>query len=104
MNKVETFDIIGVPSLASFRTQSYREQWYGKIQELLDDGVKVWTTAHITLQSNLKATRFENLKKVTIDLIENIDEIANEINNTTNIEEVFKILLKQYGFGPFIIL
>ena len=101
LNKVETFDIIGVPYLKNFKKEKFRRDWFNNIQKLLDDGVKVWTSATITLQSNLKATRLENYKTILGRLLENIDTMCERIIATNSIEEVFKILKEQYGVGPF---
>ena len=101
LNKVETFDRIGVPTLNMFRQEDVRHRWFGLIKSLLDADVKVWTSATITLQSNLKATRLENYQRILGRLLDNIDELANDIIATNSIEQVYKYLLKQYGIGPF---
>ena len=101
LNKVETFDIIGVPYLENFKSEKFRRGWFGNIQRLLDDGVKVWTSAHITLQSNLKANRLENYKTILGRLLENIHPLYKKTVNDNSIESVFQEIRKEYGFGPF---
>ena len=101
LNKVETFDIVGVPSFKSFQKDIVQKKWYAHIQKLLDDGVKVWSSATITLQSNLKATRLQNLQTILGKLVKDLDLLAENIITTDGIEEVFKYVLKRYGFGPF---
>ena len=101
LNKVETFDIIGVPYLEQFKKAKFRIGWFGDIQKLLNGGVKVWTSAHITLQSNLKANRLENYQTILEKLVLNINALYKNIVNNNSIESAFQEIRKEYGFGPF---
>ena len=101
LNKVETFDKVNVPKLANFKRKSYRNKWFKSIRRMLERGEKVWTSATITLQSNLKATRLENLETITVKLLEDIGYITEVTLRTDSIQELFLELKKCYGFGPF---
>ena len=101
LNKCDTFDQIGVPSLNLFRQEDVRQRWVESIQRLLDEDIKVWSSATITLQSNLKATRLENLQTILGKLLDRIDDLVDNIIATKSIEGVFKYLHREYGIGPF---
>ena len=102
LNKVETFDIMGFTSWTGYASESVRDIYFEKLQGLIDDGVKVWTSAHITLQSNLKAKRQENFRMILDKLHEHIPMLARKTRQVDNIEDMYDELVKMYGFGPFI--
>ena len=104
LNKVETFDKIGIISYGDFGNKKKREAWFNKIQQLLDDGVKVWTSAHITLQSNLKQNRITNYQYILNHLYEENDfkKLVYDLTGTADQEYAFKLVKANYGFGPFI--
>ena len=101
LDRVETFDKIGVPELELFQREKYQEKWFGKIEKMIDDGEKVWTTAHITLQSNLQQSRLQNYKDYLNKLLDNFDKLSGNMIATNSIEQAFKLMMGQHGFGPF---
>ena len=102
LNKVETFEIMGFTSWRGYSTISVRDIYFEKLQGLINDGIKVWTAAHITLQSNLKATRQENYRMILDKLHGNIPKLTRIARTVNNIEKMYDELVKMYGFGPFI--
>ena len=102
LNKVETFEIMGFTSWRGYASTDVRDIYFEKLQGLINDGVKVWTAAHITLQSNLKATRQQNFRMILDKLWGNIPKLASSARKLDNIEEMYDELVKMYGFGPFI--
>ena len=102
IDKLETFDKVGLPYLSDFRNnKTYNENWFQKIKDMLDNDEKVWTSAHITLQSNLQSSRFDNLNVVLSRLLKDIDEVSEVIYNNEDMKQGFKRLKECYGFGPF---
>ena len=102
LNKVETFEIMDFTSWRGYSSNSVRDIYFEKLQHLINDGVKVWTSAHITLQSNLKATRQQNYRMILDKLHSWIPTLCKVARNINNIEEMYDELVKMYGFGPFI--
>ena len=101
LDKVETFDEIGLPDLALFKKEKYQKKWFGKIEDMIEGGYKVWTTAHITLQSNLHQTRLQNYKDYLNRLLVTFDELSGALIATHDIEKAFRLMMGQHGFGPF---
>ena len=102
LNKIETFDKIGIISYKDFGKKKKRDEWFASIRQLLADGVKVWTSAHITLQSNLKQDRISNYEVILDKLYEQFDQLTKDVFNIDYQLGAFKLILKGYGFGPFI--
>lgn len=102
LNKVETFEKVGLPSLKLFKSEHARNTWYDLIGNMIENGEKPWTAAHITLQSNLKSSRLDNLKEIVNRLVRTIDDLAENIMDCDKMEDAWKLVKGEYGFGPFI--
>ena len=100
LNKVETFERIGLIGYKEF--EDGKEDWFNHIHTLLDEGFKVWTSAHITLQSNLKQDRITNYKFILNRLYgDDFKALVYAVSGNIDQEEAFKLFKKCYGIGPF---
>ena len=101
LNKVETFEKIGIISWKDFGSKKKSEAWFQKIRDMLKSGEKVWTSAHITLQSNLKQDRISNYETILGKLHNMFDELTKDIHAIDDPKWAFKFMMQMYGFGPF---
>jgi len=100
LNKVETFQHVGIISLEDYHGKK-RDKWFASLAELRDSGATIWTSAHITLQSSFKHDRLENYRMFLDKLHPHIIDLAYTAGNTNDIQEFFKAMKGEFGFGPF---
>lgn len=102
LNKIETFEQIGLISFEDYGKKKKREKWFTSIRQLLESGFKVWTSAHITLQSNLKQDRITNYETILDRLHKSFDSLVKDVLACDDPQWAFKFIQQMYGFGPFI--
>ena len=101
LNKVETFEKVSLISHKDYGESVDRADFFDTLADLLEQGEKVWTSAHITLQCNLNQGRLSNYEEILDRLWFSISEIT-EFMQSHDMEQSFKRVKQEYGFGPFI--
>lgn len=101
LNKVETFEKVGIISYEGYTNPIIRSDFFDNLSIMLENGEKVWTDAHITLQCNLKQGRLNNYEMILDKLHSEIPEITKAVFSNNSIRLAFNKFLQNYGFGPF---
>lgn len=101
LNKVETFERVGIIDYASYGDTGKRADFFDDLTGLQELGYKLWTDAHITLQTNFKQNRLQNFECMLDKLYPAIPDITKVFFFSDSIEQAFNRIKEEYGFGPF---
>lgn len=104
LNRVETFEAIGLPLLSGYDQRDLRR----KLQDWRDLGNKVFTSAHLTLPTHEKGkSKIEKYMEVLSDLREMLESrklgcFFDTLSQAKSLEEAWKILQRIPCVGGFI--
>ena len=101
LNKVETFERVGIPTYRSFHSKTKRDAWFASLDSLRQSGVSVWTSAHISLQSNIRRNRLDTFRYILDALHPECVALTDVVVAADCMHSAFKHLTTQYGFGSF---
>lgn len=97
INKIETFDAIGIPSLVQWDPDEFRLN----LLDIQKTGKAVFTNAYITCQSGKKQSRIENAVEMYDNMHRILDKLWLKIQLADSLKQVHSILETAYGVGHF---
>jgi len=98
INRIETFEIIGIPRMADFSIKKFCK----KLRVLKDiEGKSVFTSAYITCQCSNKRDRIGNFEEMMGGIHRDWKKVWRVIRKAESMEAVYKQLQQFYGLGQF---